>query len=128
MVYSNKWRPAKEPHYPPEYDEKVVYAVRALASGVANEGQQRTAFDYLMFLTGASEEFADLSYRPGDNAATSFAEGKRWVGLMLRKLMRPELTPQQQEDAAEVEKLSRRVIAQRLRRQREKAKMIVQPS
>jgi hypothetical protein len=48
-----------------------------------------------MYVTAASEEFQDLSYRPGEQGirATDFAEGKRFVGQQVRKLLRPELTP-----------------------------------
>lgn len=90
------WRPKKDPWLPPDHDESSIYAIRALANGTANDGQQKTAWAYLMFLTGASEEFADLSYRPGPDGErdTAFAEGKRFVGLQIRKLLRPEYTPQ----------------------------------
>jgi hypothetical protein len=90
------WRPAKEPHFPPWYDEDIVYATRAVASGTASEGQQKLFFRYLMFVTGSTDEFSDLSYRPGGEEAaraTAFAEGKRFVGNMLRKLFRVEFTP-----------------------------------
>jgi hypothetical protein len=90
-----KWLPKKDPWLPPDHDEAAIYAIRALASGTANDGQQKTAWAYLMYVTGASEEFADLSYRTGPQGDrdTAFAEGKRFVGLQLRKLFRPELTP-----------------------------------
>lgn len=90
------WRPKKDPWLPPDHDESSIYAIRALANGTANDGQQKTAWAYLMYLTGAAEEFADLSYRPGPEGRrdTDFAEGKRFVGLQIRKLLRPEYTPQ----------------------------------
>lgn len=90
------WRPKKEPWLPPDHDESSIYAIRALATGTANDGQQKLAWNYLMYVTGASEEYADLSFRPGPTGErdTVFAEGKRFVGLMLRKLLRPELTPE----------------------------------
>jgi hypothetical protein len=88
------WRPKKDPWLPPDHDEASIYAVRALANGTANDGQQKTAWAYLMYMTGASEEFADLSYRPASERDTAFAEGKRFVGLQIRKLLRPEFTPQ----------------------------------
>lgn len=88
--------PKKLPWETPDYDEDAIYAIRALAQGVANSAQQATAWRYMMYITGATEEFADLSFRPdalGGERATAFAEGKRFVGMMLRKLFRPELTP-----------------------------------
>lgn len=92
---ATQWRPKAEPHMPADWDEDVLWAVRALASGTANEGQQRMAWEWMMYLTGASEQFADLSYRPGPDGmwATAFAEGKRAVGLQLRKMLSPILTP-----------------------------------
>jgi hypothetical protein len=89
------WLPKKDPWLPPDYDEKVVYAVRALFKGNANDAQQRTAVEWLMYVTGASEEYADLSFRPGVDGqrSTDFAEGKRFVGLQIRKMLRPEVTP-----------------------------------
>lgn len=90
------WLPKAEPHLPPDHDEEVVYAIRAVEQGIANAAQQQTFWRYLMYVTGASEEFNDLSYRPGGSKgrrATDLAEGKRFVGLMIRKLLRPEFTP-----------------------------------
>jgi hypothetical protein len=92
--------PKAQPWMPPDYDDATIWAWRAFCQGKATESQQQTIFSYLMYLTAASEEFADLSFRPGDQVATAFAEGKRHVGLMLRKLSRPELTPR---GAAEVD-------------------------
>lgn len=94
-------------------------AVRSFSSGVANEHQQALVWDYLMYLSGASEKFADLSFRPGPDGerATSFAEGKRFVGMQLRKLLIPALIPDGEEQP---QALSRRAIGQRIRRQREK--------
>lgn len=99
------WLPKAEPHLPPDGsdDEQVIQAIRAFEAGIANAAQQQLAWRYLMYVSGASEDFADLSYRPlskGGAAATNFAEGKRFVGLMLRKLLRPEYTPKPQAQPA----------------------------
>src|SRR3989304_5357049 len=78
-----QWLPKAQPWFPPDHDEEVVNAVRATQHGNANSAQQQTFWRYLMYVTGASEEFADLSFRPEDNGgtrATDFAEGKRFVG------------------------------------------------
>jgi hypothetical protein len=93
MVSSRSWMPKKDPWLPPDYDPAVIWAWRAFCKGEATQSQQQTLFAYIMYVTAASEEFADLSFRPGDQWATAFAEGKRSVGLALRKLSRPELTP-----------------------------------
>ena len=95
MTYHRVWRPKAEPHNPPDYDDDVIMAVRSFAAGVANKHQQELAWTWFMYVTAASDEFQDLSYRPGDKGirATDFAEGKRFVGQQMRKLLRPELTP-----------------------------------
>jgi hypothetical protein len=95
------WMPKAEPHFPPwgSGDPEIVMAIRAWKTGTANAGQQQLAWAYMMFITGASEDFADLSYRSdekGGRRATDFAEGKRFIGLMIRKLLRPEFTPKPQ--------------------------------
>lgn len=94
------WLPKPQPWLPPDHDEEAVAAVRAVEHGNANAAQQQAFFRYLMYVTAATEEFADLSFRPEDKGgtrATDFAEGKRFVGLMIRKLLRSEFTPKPQE-------------------------------
>lgn len=95
MSVIRSWTPKRDPWHPPDHDEQVIWAVRAFFKGEATQSQQFAVRDYLMYITGASDEWADLSYRPGEDGrrATDFAEGKRFPGLMLRKLLRPELTP-----------------------------------
>jgi hypothetical protein len=120
LEYKQKWLPKKEPWFPPDYDEQVIYAIRAISYGEATAYQQGLFWRYLMYVCGSSEEFADLSFRPGQEGerATTFAEGKRFVGLQLRKLLRPELTPEAKPETQQA--LTRRMIAQRLRRQKER--------
>ena len=95
MTYHRVWRPKPEPHNPPDYDDDVIMAVRSFAEGVANGQQQKLVWTWLMYVTAASDEFQDLSYRPGEmgTRATDFAEAKRFVGMQFRKMLRPELTP-----------------------------------
>ena len=91
------WRPKKDPWLPPDHDEASIYAVRALANGTANDGQQKTAWAYIMYLTGAGGGYLDMPYRPGGQDAerdTSFALGKFFVGHQLQKLLLPEFNPQ----------------------------------
>ncbi len=93
------WLPKPLPWMSPDYSDDIVMAIRAFEAGNANEGQQKTVWRYLMYITKASEEFQDLSFRPSGGAsgasgeATLFAEGSRFVGMMLRKLLRAEFTP-----------------------------------
>ena len=73
-----------EPWKPAPYDEADSYAIKALATGTANEGQQRLALDWIInTLCGTY----DLSFRPGaeGDRETVFAEGKRFVGMQLVK-------------------------------------------
>jgi hypothetical protein len=67
---------------PAHYDEADTYAIKALAAGVANEGQQKRALDWIINTLCATY---DLSYRPESDRDTAFAEGKRHIGLQLVK-------------------------------------------
>ena len=90
------WLPKSLPWIPPDHDESVVNAVRAFKAGIANAYQQQVAWRYLMYVTRATDEFQDLSFRPGGEEgrrASDFAEGSRFVGMMFNKLLRPEFTP-----------------------------------
>jgi hypothetical protein len=76
-------KPAVQPWRPAPYEEADVYAIKALAAGVANEGQQQRALGWIVnTLCGTY----DLSYRPDSDRNTAFAEGKRHVGNQLVKL------------------------------------------
>lgn len=99
MTSPKAWRPKKDPWAPADYDDDLIYAVRAVNLGQANEGQQRLVWSWVMYLTGAGDEFADLSFRPGPQGDrdTTFAEGKRFVGLQLRKMLHPSVTPTEEE-------------------------------
>jgi hypothetical protein len=89
------WRPKQQPWEAPDYDDEVVYAARAFFKGEALPHQQVKLRDWLMYVSGAGEGYDDLSFRPGPDGAraTDFAEGKRFVGLQLRKMLRAEVTP-----------------------------------
>lgn len=90
------WKPKQHPWHAADYDALVVYAIRALADGKASDSQQKLAWEWIMYLTGAGERWQDLSYRVGPEGAreTDFAEGKRHVGLQIRKMLTPAVTPQ----------------------------------
>jgi len=73
-------------HVPPQWDSKIAYAIKALATGTANDNQQKLAVDYIInALCGTY----DLSYRPGEDGdrQTTFAEGRRFVGLQIVKFI-----------------------------------------
>lgn len=75
------------PYVPPAWTNRQVYALQALAAGTANDEQQKIALDYIIKdLCGTY----DLSYRPGGlegDRDTAFAEGKRFVGSQIVKLL-----------------------------------------
>lgn len=66
------------------YEDADVMAVKALAAGTANEGQQRRA---LAFVVNRLARANELSFRPESQRESDFAEGRRFVGLQLRKLV-----------------------------------------
>ena len=74
------------PHSPAFYDLDILHAVQAFMSGKANEGQQATVRDWLLHHVCRVD---DMSYRHGDAEATAFAEGKRYVGNSIRKMLNP---------------------------------------
>lgn len=93
---SDAWAHRAHPWEPPDcYTETVIYAVRAWREGTATQAQQLLAWEWVQFLAASGDGYQDLSYRPGPDGAreTDFAEGKRFVGLQLRKLLRAEVTP-----------------------------------
>lgn len=94
MTATATWRPKQQPWMPADYNDNVIWAVRAVQEGVASAGQQRLMWEWLMYLSGCVGA-GDLSYRPGEGGErdTAFAEGKRYVGLQVRKMLLPELTP-----------------------------------
>jgi hypothetical protein len=72
--------------------------LRALATGTADEGQQKRAWDWIVYRASG---YLDLSYRPlaqGGDRATTFAEGRRFVGGQMLKLLQPALTPSKPEE------------------------------
>lgn len=72
---------------PAPYDDAVIYALRALADGKASAGQQQAALKWI--IEQAAKAY-DVSYRPGADGdrETAFAEGRRFVGLQIVKVMK----------------------------------------
>jgi hypothetical protein len=92
-----KTRPREQPSAPwqlPLTQSADVFAVQALAKGIANEGQQQRAWDYITRILCETDR---MTFWPGGEdgrRATDFAEGKRWVGVQLRRIekLRPDMT------------------------------------
>jgi hypothetical protein len=64
-----------------------IAAIRATADGTADEYQQRAAFAFICRrLCGEGQ----MTFWPGGEdgrRATDFAEGRRWVGIQLRRIV-----------------------------------------
>lgn len=75
--------PWVDPWSIPELSNSERASLKALQSGTANEAQQAIAFDVVVHkLSGADR----ISFAPGGDDGhrkTDFAEGRRWVGLMV---------------------------------------------
>lgn len=76
--------PAHAPYLPVPYEDLDAYALRALAKGEANEWQQKRTLDWI--IRQAADTYG-LSYRPESDRDTAFAEGRRFVGLQIVKLL-----------------------------------------
>jgi hypothetical protein len=75
------------PYTPPTYQKADCTALIALSQGTANEFQQKRILELLV---NRLCETYGLSYRPGGAEAdrdTAFAEGKRFVGTQIVKLI-----------------------------------------
>lgn len=91
---NRKWMPKPQPHEPEDWDEDVWAAVNALHNGTANSAQQKTAWDWLEYVSRTGK-YQDVSYRPGGeeaSRASAYADGKKHVGLQFAKMLHPMLT------------------------------------
>lgn len=73
------------PWYPPEYELADINAFKGLQAGTATPEQQMRALKWIIENACATYE---LSYRPTSDRDTSFAEGRRFVGLQVVKLLK----------------------------------------
>lgn len=82
---------ASKPEYPAlspcQYDDIDIMAVKAVAAGIANDVQQKRAVDWIISRASA---YYDLSFQVGNDGdrVTAFAEGRRFVGAQIVKLMK----------------------------------------
>ena len=78
------------PWKPPAYEPADAGALQALQRGNATAEQQKRAVAWI--INGACATY-DLSYRPGEEGRrdTDFAEGRRFVGLQLVKMLKLKL-------------------------------------
>lgn len=71
--------------HPPKYEAADATAIQQLERGEAGTEMQKRA---LAWIINEVCKTYDLSYRPGDTHDTSFAEGKRFVGLEIIKMLK----------------------------------------
>lgn len=76
--------PKNAPWYPPAYELADVRALKNLSAGNASPEQQQRALKWLV--ENACGTY-DLSYRPTSDRDTAFAEGRRFVGLQIVKML-----------------------------------------
>jgi hypothetical protein len=85
----------------PRTEDADIFAIQAVANGTASDAQQQRAYDYVVRILCETDR---MTFWPGGEdgkRATDFAEGKRWVGLQLRRIekMRPDHREQSGESA-----------------------------
>lgn len=90
-------KPTKEailergPWLPAPYELADVSAIQALGAGTADKHQQVRALRWIIELAAGTY---DMSYRPGGDDGrrdTDFAEGKRYVGNQVVKLLKADI-------------------------------------
>jgi hypothetical protein len=69
---------------PADWEPADVSAIQALARGVANEGQQKRALDYIINTLGMTYEH---TYSPLSERDSCHMQGRRYVGLQIVKLV-----------------------------------------
>lgn len=80
----------RRPWEPADFTRAEHLALVALSQGRATEDQQQLAWDWLLFAAG----YDDKSFRPGGlegQRETDFAEGKKWVGEQMIKLLKTSI-------------------------------------
>ena len=78
-----------EAWYPPDWELADASAIQALERGEATPEQQKRA---LKWIVETASSTYDLSYRPESERDTAFAEGRRFVGLNIVKLLKLQLS------------------------------------
>lgn len=80
--------PAGAPWAPTPWEPADVGAIQALAAGEATPEQQKRALTWIV--ERACDTYG-MSYRPDSDRDTTFAEGKRYVGLQVVKMTKLNL-------------------------------------
>jgi hypothetical protein len=72
----------------PQVENADIFALQALERGTANAAQQKRALTFIERRLCATDR---MSFYPGaedGRRASDFAEGKRWVGSQIRRLLK----------------------------------------
>ncbi len=81
-------RPPRDPAWiPPVYEARDVEALQALQRGDATPDQQGKALDWIVRSGAGAYELSFRSDADGGERETAFAEGRRFVGLQIVKLL-----------------------------------------
>lgn len=73
------------PYFRCDYDIPTIAAIQALARGDASHQQQTDALNWLVNIAAGTY---NTSFSPDGDRQTSFAEGRRFVGLQIVKLLK----------------------------------------
>lgn len=82
---------ADAPHLPAAFSVADHTAVQALQRGAASPEQQQRALDWI--IQQAARAY-DLSFRDGDALGTAFAEGRRFAGLQIIRVLNTRIEEQ----------------------------------
>jgi hypothetical protein len=72
---------------PPDYTVQQVRAVQAVARGDASSREQQLAMDWIVQQAAGTYELSFRSDGDGGDRETTMAEGRRFVGLQIVKLV-----------------------------------------
>lgn len=74
---------------PPPYGKLETASLQALQQGTATDHQQKSALAWIINMAAGTY---DLSYSPESDRGTAFAEGRRFVGLQIVKLLKLDIS------------------------------------
>ena len=72
---------------PPDYEMRDIEAIRAVHAGVADAAQQARALDWIVKSAAGAYELSFRSDGEGGERETAFAEGRRFVGMQVLKMI-----------------------------------------
>lgn len=84
LVAARKRLSDTPPHTAAPWDKQVVYALKAVANGTANEGQQQRALAWIVNIAARAN---DVAYFPNSSRDTDFCLGMQHVGRQILTLV-----------------------------------------